>query len=134
MKRIRVKEFKFLGYVLEEHLSWKAHIQYITNIISKMIGLLTKLSKTFEIETLRPLYFAFIHSYLINGITVWGSAAKVHINPLVKHQKKAIRIISPSSYLASTRKLFKDLSILPVKFLYYSRIATFMYNNIMYNV
>ena len=26
----RAKEFKFLGYVIEEHLSWKAHIQYIT--------------------------------------------------------------------------------------------------------
>ena len=91
-----------------------------------MIGLLTNLRKTLEIETLRSLYFAFIHSYLINGITVWGSAAKVHINPLVKHQKKAIRIISSSSYLAPTRE-FKDSSILPIKFLYYSGIAIFMY-------
>ena len=85
---------------------------------SKVIGLLTKLRKTLEIEVLRSLYFAVIHSYLINGITVWGVAAKVHINPLVKHQKKAIRIISSSSYLAPTRELFKDLSILPIKFLY----------------
>ena len=83
----RVKEFKLLGYVIEEHFSWKAHIQYITSNISKMIGLLTKLRKTFDVETLHSLYFAFIHSYLINGITVWGSAAKVPVNPLVKHQK-----------------------------------------------
>ena len=65
MKRIRVKEFKFLGYVIEEHLSWKAHFQYITNKISKMIGLLTKLSKTLEIETLRSLYFC-IYTLLLN--------------------------------------------------------------------
>ena len=62
----RVKEFKFLGHVIEEHFSWKAHIQYITSNISKMIGLLTKLRKTFDVETLHSLYFAFIHSGLFN--------------------------------------------------------------------
>ena len=41
----RVKEFKFLGFVIDEHLSWTYHILYISNKISKMIGLFINLER-----------------------------------------------------------------------------------------
>ena len=36
----RVKSIKFLGVLLDEHLSWKEHIRYTENKIGKNIGLL----------------------------------------------------------------------------------------------
>ena len=92
----RVEEFKSLGFLLDEHLSWKAHILYISNKISKMIGLFMKLRKTLNTDTLRNLYFSCIYSYLNNGIVVWGSAPMTHLNILEKCQKNAIRVITSS--------------------------------------
>ena len=36
----RVRSIKFLGVLLDEHLSWKEHIMYTENKIGKNIGLL----------------------------------------------------------------------------------------------
>ena len=36
----RVGSIKFLGVLLDEHLSWKEHIRYTENKIGKNIGLL----------------------------------------------------------------------------------------------
>ena len=36
----RVGSIKFLGVLLDEHLSWKEHIRYTENKIAKSIGLL----------------------------------------------------------------------------------------------
>ena len=73
----RVLEFKFLGFLIDEHLTWSKHTAYISNKMAKNVGMLFKLRKTLNTNTLRNLYFALIHSYLNNGITVWGSAAKI---------------------------------------------------------
>ena len=57
----RVKQFKFLGYHLDETLSWKVHICEIASKIAKNIGLLSKLRKYLNSSTLRNLYFSLIH-------------------------------------------------------------------------
>ena len=79
-----------------------------------MLGILTKLQKSLNTNTLRTLYFTFIHTYLTNGLIVWGSADKTHLEPLIKNQKKAIRTITFSSCNAHTTDLFKQMNILPL--------------------
>ena len=123
----RVKEFKFLGYMIDENLKWNSHIQYICGKVGKMLGILTKLQKSLNTNTLRTLYFTFIHTYLTNGLIVWGCADKTHLEPLIKNQKKAIRTITFSSCNAHTRDLFKQMNILPLPSLYESLVAIFMY-------
>ena len=36
----KVKLFKFLGIMFDEHLTWKNHITMITNKLAKVIGIL----------------------------------------------------------------------------------------------
>ena len=88
-----------------------------------MLGILTKLQKTLNTNALRNLYFTFIHAYLTNGLTVWGSADKKYLDPLIKNQKKAIRIITFSPKNAHTSELFSQLRILPLPSLYNSLLA-----------
>ena len=86
-----------------------------------------KLQKTLNTNALRNLYFTFIHAYLTNGLTVWGSADKKYLDPLIKNQKKAIRIITFSPKNAHTSELFSQLRILPLPSLYNSLLAIFMF-------
>ena len=39
----KVKNFNFLGIMLNEHLDWKVHGDHISNKISKSVGIINKL-------------------------------------------------------------------------------------------
>ena len=123
----RVKQFKFLGYHLDETLSWKVHICEIASKIAKNIGLLSKLRKPLNSSTLRNLYFSLIHVYINNGLIVWGSATKSYIDQILKLQKKTIRIINYSGPKEHTAPLFKCHRLLPISKHYTLNCALFMF-------
>ena len=53
---------KFPGVILDEHLTWKKHINLIENKVSKNVGIVYKTSKLINSKCLRSIYFSFIHS------------------------------------------------------------------------
>ena len=95
----RVNSTKFLGVIIDDKLKWTAHIQYIKNKLSKSIGIMYKCRYYFDKETMRNLYFSFIYPYLTYCVEIWGNACNIHLDPIVKLQKKCIRTITYSSYL-----------------------------------
>ena len=77
----RVRQFKFLRYQLYEKLSWNSHISMISSKVAKNIGLLSKLSKVLDSNTLRNLYFSIIHPYFSSGLHVWGNTNHIFNKP-----------------------------------------------------
>jgi hypothetical protein len=102
----RVKELKFLGVILDEKLSWLSNIQNIRSKIAKNIGLICKARKILARQTLITLYNTFIQPYLNYCIEIWGSANASSLLPLLRIQKKAIRIISSVHPRTHTEPLF----------------------------
>ena len=98
----RVFSTKFLGIIIDDQLKWLEHIQYIKNKVSKSVGILCKVQKYLDQQTLHNLYYTFVYPYLIYGVEIWGNACNVYLDPLVKLQKKCLRIITFSSYLEHT--------------------------------
>ena len=123
----RVSQFKFLGYYLDEKLSWNLHISTVSTKIAKNIGLLCKLRKSLNNDTLRNLYFSLIHPYINNVLIVWGTSAKVDQDQIIKLQKKIIRIINYSGSKEHTIPIFKKYRILPLPQQYILNCALFMY-------
>ena len=121
-----VKSTKFLGAIIDDKLKWTEHIQYIKNKISKSIGILIKIRPYLDKVTLRNLYFTFVYPYLIYCVEVWGNACDTHLDPIIKIQKKCVRVITFSHYLEPTESLFKDLKILLFKKLVIQRILLLM--------
>ena len=119
--------FKFIGYQLDETWSWNLHISMIACKLARNIGLLYKLRKVLNNDTLRNLYFSLIQPYFINGLHVWGTAANTHLQQVITLQKKAIRIISNSHPKDHSIPLFKKYNILPIKSQYELNVALFMY-------
>ena len=58
------------------------------------------------------LYHAYIYPYMTYCIEVWGCASQIQLNGLFLLQKKIIRIMSFSRYLAHTNPLFHSMEIL----------------------
>ena len=124
-----VKSTKFLGVIIDDKLKWTEHIQYIKNKISKSIGILIKIRPYLDKVTLRNLYFTFVYPYLIYCVEVWGNACDTHLDPIIKIQKKCVRVITFSHYLEPTESLFKDLKILAFKKLVIQRILLLMFKH-----
>ena len=55
---------KFLGVIIDEHVTRKAHINTISTKISQSIGILYRARLMIPRKQLNQLYFSFVHSYL----------------------------------------------------------------------
>ena len=59
-----LNETTFLGVVIDNKLSWKAHVKHISNKISKSIAILKLVKYSFPTDALRVIYMALIFSHL----------------------------------------------------------------------
>ncbi len=59
-----VSDFNFLGLTMNEHLSWKSHIDKLSNKISKTMGVLNKLRHFVPLNARVMIYNSLILSHL----------------------------------------------------------------------
>ena len=64
------------------------------NKIAKSNGILYKIRNFLDRKILSHLYNSFVFSYPIYGIEVWGNTNAVHLDPIIKIQKKIVRTIT----------------------------------------
>ena len=106
----QVKEFNFLGLIIDTNLNWKKHAEKISNACSKKIGILNKLKHILPLDIKKILYNSLIVPHINYCIMAWGFES----NRIIKLQKKALRIITLSNYISHTEPLYKQLSLLKV--------------------
>ena len=82
-------------------------------------------------------YFSYVYPYLTYSIEAWRCAMQTHFHPLFLLQKKIIRHITFSPYLAHTGPLFFNLQLLPLEKIFFSKVGLVMFkcsNNMLPNV
>ena len=129
------KSFKYLGVVIDDKLKWDAHIKYISTKISKACGALARLRNCTDIEILKNVYHALIHSYLRYGILIWGNSSKTMRNPLQTQLNKAVRIMVSAPFgNIDLQPAYDYLGILDVSKLYMLETAKYHFkfvNNLL---
>ena len=65
-----VKYVKYLGVLIDSHLSFKYHIDQLTKKISRGIGILYKLCHYVTTKILTNVYYAIIYPFLLYGVTM----------------------------------------------------------------
>ena len=118
---------KFLGVMIDQNLNFHSHITYIRGKISRTIGILYKSKKIFDKEILKTLYNSFVHPLFCYCVCVWGNIPQSYIDPLIKLQKRAIRVIAGAKKLAHTTPLFKEFKIMNVRNIYIYNSLLIMY-------
>ena len=118
-----VSSFKFLGIMLNEHLTWKAHANMITIKLSKVVGIINKLKYVYPESALMTLYTSLFLSHINYGLLLWGTdIAKAFLL-----QKKMIRFITGSEYRAHSEPLFKASELLTIPDLFNLKLLKFYY-------
>jgi len=122
------KNFKLLGVLFDEYLSFEDHVNNLCNKISKSLFCIKRIKNFVNQETLKTLYFAMVHSHLVYCINVYSCATDTCLNRLILKQKEAIRLIGNAGFRDHTAPLFAQLKILPLTQLIKYSICKFMHS------
>ena len=85
----RVNETKSLGLQLDEHLTWKRHIENISKKIASAIGALKPVRQFIDISTTQTIYGALIQLCFDYCSSVWNGLNVTLNEKLQKLQKIA---------------------------------------------
>lgn len=126
--------FKFVGHIIDEHLSWTYHIRHVQNKISSGNYLLARAKNLLPRNILLNIYNCLVRPHLEYGILSWGGVGISKLKGLLTTQKKAIRNVAGKPSNSHTNPLFTMLNSLKFKDLFTLNSAIFMYkfkNNIL---
>ena len=128
---------KYLGVLVDQHLSWKYQISNVSKKISRGIGILGKLRGSMDRGLLINIYYCLVFSHLSYGVEAWGSACETNLSCLDVLQNKAVRILTGRQYfqiygetpgpLPSASPLYKELKFLKLNDIFKMNIAKFVY-------
>ena len=83
-----VQRTTFLGVVIDCHLNWSKHINYMKTKVSEAIEIINRIKQFINKETLRTLYVLFVYPYLYYCIEVWGNAEIVTGTRLLSYRRE----------------------------------------------
>ena len=75
----QVQFIKFLGVIIDEHLTWDHHIIYITGKMAKITGIICKARHKLNRTALGMLYNTLILPYITYCLIIWGKTYNKHI-------------------------------------------------------
>ena len=117
------KSFKLVGVLLDDQLSWKYHIAHVKTKAAKALAYISTSKKSLTREVKKMLYKSLVESQFNYCLSVWGGAKETLLDPIIKLQKKAIRVATESKYNAHTMPLFGRIKSLKFQDLYHLRCA-----------
>jgi len=114
--------------VLDDSLTWKEHIAHVSRKLSKGCWALSQIRKYSNSQMVKKVYFALLYPYIQCCITSWGSAAKSVLVPLIKLQKRTVRIMTFSHNTTSSMPVFHKLNMLTLNDVFKLEIVEVMHN------
>ena len=113
-----VKDYKLLGVLVDDKLSFRFHVNKILSNVSKSAGLLYKIRNCLPPETHLSNYYYFIYPLLSCNIASWGKAHEFIFKLLITTPKRIIRTIDGAPYRGHTNPLFVKYPILSLNEIY----------------
>ena len=94
----KINKYTCLGVTMDERLSWEKHIDSICAKISGGIGAMRRVKPFVPLPTLKMLYNAIIQPYFDYCSPLWDNCGIGLKDRLQKHQNRAARVITGSTY------------------------------------
>ena len=120
---------KFLGLTLDTKLKFRGHISSICGKLSKAVGIIYRVSEFLPQKSLIGLYYSLFYPYLTYCNELWGGTYGVHLNTVEMLQKRVVRVVTHSEFLAHTGGLFYSTGILKAKDLHVYLLLIYLFKN-----
>ena len=90
----RVTSTKFLGVTIDDRLSHGGHLSALYKQLSRVRGILYKLSSFLPPHVIKMLYYSLFHSRMVYGISIWGGGGVTNISRIRKVNSSTLNIFS----------------------------------------
>ena len=122
----RVETHKFLGLIVDQNLSWKPHMQEVLSKIRRNLGVVRKIARFLDRDSLFQLYHSLILSHIRYGIVVWHHSHKAIRNKIQACANKFLRVIFFLKRRDSVRAIMRENQLLGVNQIYHVEISKIM--------
>ena len=102
---------KYLGVLLDEHLSWKPHINELTKKLICSNSMLSRIRHYVDLNSTPSLYFSIFSSHISYCCQVWGQNGNPHLNRILSIERSALRIINFMPFRSDVSFMFQNLNI-----------------------
>ena len=109
---LRKSCIKYLGILVDENLKWKSQIKNVSTVISRNIGIMSRVKYFLDAKQLVLLYNTLVLPYLNYCAVVWGANYGSTLKPIILLQKRAVRIIGKKPFFHPSTPLFIKYKIL----------------------
>ena len=89
-----LRKTKYLGIILDEHLTFKYHLENLNLKLKRANCLLSKIRYCVKFSLLRTLYYALFDSHVRYGCQIWGPKQSPTVETIEQTQNKALRILN----------------------------------------
>ena len=110
-----VNEFKYVGIVIDEHLSLKNNVNYVIKKMSKKIGFLARASKFLSYHTRLLIFKCIILPHLDYCSTMLWGVDNVSLDALQRLQSKGLKIVLKCDRFTPTKEVLERVNMLSVK-------------------
>ena len=100
---------------IDKHLNWSMHLNKLATKLAQNIGILCKLKHFLPSYILKTIYCSLVLPHLQYCTLIWANTYSTKLNKIRMLQKKAVRIINNSDYLAHSEPLFKQNILLKIE-------------------
>ena len=112
----RVTCVKYLGLYIDESLSWKTHIEYITKKIAPIVGILYRFRFMSLPRSLKlNLYYSMIHPHISFMNCIWSAASNLLVYGIEVLQRRALKNIFNKSHYTPADVLHNCTGVLSVR-------------------
>ena len=89
----RVEKVKFLGVIIDEELSWEAHIDHLEAKLNSSIVIIKRIKRFIPKSEYLKIYNSLFLSHLTYCISCWGGIPKYKLMKIFAIQKRCIRLL-----------------------------------------
>ena len=101
---------KYLGVILDEHLSFNEHMNTSKQKLNRAKGILAKLRYYISANTLKTIYCALFDSHMRYACQIWGQSHSETFDMIQTTQNKALRIINFKQSMEPSEPLYQKLT------------------------
>ena len=111
-----VDTYKYLGVIIDNSLSWDAHIDSVVSKASKKIGALKRAGNSLTQNTRRQFYLAVIQADLMYGSNAfWTTLTSSRKDRLIRLSKRGLRAVINAPPTTRTKYILSLLKISPLE-------------------
>ena len=111
----KVNDIKFLGVYYDQRLTFKTHINHLTQRLSRTCALIYRVKELMPTFVLKNIFHAHVGSVINYCNIIWANTYPTNLQPLKLILKRIIRNVSNSEFLAHTAPIYQRLKILDLE-------------------